>query len=169
MKKTPMTELRDKLLEEVQNLKENAQLNEHLKGYREALKNVANDIDAQMLRFENLVIADAYNADLYGGLSGQKKFDDGQDYYSKTFGAASYEDIDGDEGELNEKKMRYEVKEEGKILRVWDNQDKLWITKELPSMAIANAIADDFNKMENKDFRPIGLPNFEGINKRSCK
>ena len=80
-----------------------------------------------------------------------------------------YEDIDGDEGELNEKKMRYEVKEEGKILRVWDNQDKLWITKELPSMAIANEIADDFNKMENKDFRPIGLPNFEGINKRSCK
>ena len=86
MKKTPMTELRDKLLDEVQNLKENAQSNEHLRGYREALKNVANDIDAKMLRFENLVIADAYNADLYGGLSAQKKFDDGQDYYYKTFG-----------------------------------------------------------------------------------
>jgi len=56
--------------------------------------------------------------------------------------------------------MRYEVKKEGKILMVWDNQDKIRITKELPSMAIANEIADDFNKMENKDFTPIGLPNF---------
>jgi hypothetical protein len=27
-------------------------------------------------------------------------------------------------------------------------------------MAIANEIADDFNKMDNKDFTPLGLPNF---------
>jgi hypothetical protein len=56
--------------------------------------------------------------------------------------------------------MRYEVKKEGKILKVWDSQKKVYITKALPSMAIANEIADDFNKMENKDFTPIGLPNF---------
>jgi hypothetical protein len=52
MRKTAMIELRDKLLEEVQNLKEASQTNEHLKGYREALKNVANDIDAQMAQIE---------------------------------------------------------------------------------------------------------------------
>ena len=52
MRKTAMIELRDKLLEEIQNLKEASQANEHLKGYREALKNVANDIDAQMAKLE---------------------------------------------------------------------------------------------------------------------
>ena len=57
---TAMMILRDKLLEEVQNLKESAQENEHLKGYREALKNVANDIDAQMLATERQQLIDAY-------------------------------------------------------------------------------------------------------------
>lgn len=62
MRKTSMMELRDKLLIEVQNLKEPSQQNEHLKGYREALKNVANDIDAQMLAHEKTeLIAFAYN------------------------------------------------------------------------------------------------------------
>jgi cell fate (sporulation/competence/biofilm development) regulator YlbF (YheA/YmcA/DUF963 family) len=61
MRKTPMMELRDKLLEEVQNLKEASETSEHLKGYREALKNVANDIDAQMLQREKTeLIAFAY-------------------------------------------------------------------------------------------------------------
>ncbi len=81
-----MQELRDKLLEEAQNLKELAQKNEHLNGYREALKNIANDIDAQMLRFERQIIVDAYNADLYGGLSEKKSFLDGDDYYNNKFG-----------------------------------------------------------------------------------
>jgi phosphoenolpyruvate carboxylase len=52
MRKTAMIELRDKLLEEVQKLKEASQTNEHLKGYREALKNVATDIDAKMAQIE---------------------------------------------------------------------------------------------------------------------
>ena len=56
--------------------------------------------------------------------------------------------------------MRYEVKKEGKVIKVWDNKYKIWITKALPSMAIANKIADNFNKMENKDFTPLGVPNF---------
>lgn len=62
MRKTAMIELRDKLLEEVQNLKEESQNNEHLKGYREALKNVANDIDAQMAQLEYKIIVNAYAA-----------------------------------------------------------------------------------------------------------
>jgi hypothetical protein len=62
MRKTSMMQFRDKILIEVQNLKESAQQNEHLKGYREALKNVANDIDAQMLTHEKTeLIAFAYN------------------------------------------------------------------------------------------------------------
>lgn len=84
-----MKELRDKLLVEVQNLKEASQTNAYLKGYREALKDVANVIDAQMMRLERKTIVDAYNADLYGGLSGQKKFNDGDDYYNSVFGELS--------------------------------------------------------------------------------
>lgn len=84
-----MKELRDKLVVEVQNLKDASQTSEHLKGYREALKNVVNDIDAQMMRFERQIIVDAYNADLYGGLSGHKKFNDGYDYYNSTYGELS--------------------------------------------------------------------------------
>lgn len=84
-----MKELRDKLLVEVQNLKEASQTNEYLQGYREALKNVANDIDAQMMRFERQIIVDAYNADSHGGLSGHKKFNDGDDYYNSTYGELS--------------------------------------------------------------------------------
>ncbi len=30
-------------------------------------------------------IIDGYNQDLYGGLSGSKKFNDGEDYFSQTF------------------------------------------------------------------------------------
>ncbi len=86
MRQTAMKELHDKLLEEVQNLKESAQKNEYLQGYRDALKNVANDIHAQMMRFERQIIVDAYNADLCGGFTGQKKFDDGDDYYNSIFG-----------------------------------------------------------------------------------
>jgi hypothetical protein len=89
MRDTAMKELRDKLLVVVQELKEESQANDYLKGYREALKNVANDIDAQMMRFERQIIVDAYNAYLYGGLSGQKKFNDGDDYYNSIFGELS--------------------------------------------------------------------------------
>ena len=62
MRKTAMIELRDKLLEEVENLKDPSRTNEHLKGYREALKNVANDIDAQMAKLEYKSIVNAYAA-----------------------------------------------------------------------------------------------------------
>lgn len=59
-KLTAMQQLRNKLLEEIQNLKEPAQLNEHINGYREALKNVVNDIDAQMIEIEKQQIEDGF-------------------------------------------------------------------------------------------------------------
>jgi hypothetical protein len=31
-------------------------------------------------------IIKAYNEDLYGGLSGHRKFNDGEDYYNETYG-----------------------------------------------------------------------------------
>lgn len=58
--------------------------------------------------------------------------------------------------------MRYEIKKDGNKLKVWDSKDKVWITRELPSMEIANEICNDFNAMDNKDFRPIGMPDFSG-------
>jgi hypothetical protein len=87
MKKTAMIELRDKLLEEVQNLKEPSQSNEHLKGYREALKNVANDIDAQMAQTEYKIIVNAH-------LDGQNSAEeiDGENeiqYYKSLYGELS--------------------------------------------------------------------------------
>lgn len=56
--------------------------------------------------------------------------------------------------------MRYQVKKKGNILKVWDTKKNKAITKPLPSMEVANEIADDFNKMENKDYSPLGLPDF---------
>ena len=56
--------------------------------------------------------------------------------------------------------MRFEVKKEGETIKVWDSHLKNYITIALPSMEIANEIVDDFNKMENKDYTPLGLPNF---------
>lgn len=76
--KTALTQLRDKLLVTCQELKEPSIGNEHLKGYREALKNVANDIDAQMLAIEQKQIEDAYNTAIERPISDY-------DYYSQTF------------------------------------------------------------------------------------
>lgn len=56
--------------------------------------------------------------------------------------------------------MKFEIKKEGKRLRVWNNEKSVYITKDLPSMKIAQEICDDFNAMANKDYRPIGMPDF---------
>jgi hypothetical protein len=89
MRKTAMIELRDKLLKQVQNLKEASQTNEHLKGYREALKNVANHIDAQMLSVEKDSIVDSFAA----GFGVENRIFTavikGQDFYDETFGKLS--------------------------------------------------------------------------------
>ena len=37
-------------------------------------------------QMEKEQIIKAYNQELYGGLSGGKKFDDGEQYYNETFG-----------------------------------------------------------------------------------
>ena len=87
MRKTAMIELRDKLLEEIQNLKEASQANEHLKGYREALKNVANDIDAQMAKLEYKSIV---NAHLAGQNSAEEENGETEiEYYKSVYGGLS--------------------------------------------------------------------------------
>lgn len=43
---------------------------------------------------------------------------------------------------------------------VIDNNQKKSITKLIPDEQTANEIRDDFNAMSKKDFRPIGMPNF---------
>lgn len=59
--KTAMQQLKDKLLEEVERLSDAQPLTDQY-GYREALKNISNDIDAQMLELERQQIIDAVNA-----------------------------------------------------------------------------------------------------------
>jgi hypothetical protein len=89
MRKTAMIELRDKLLEEYQNLKEPSHNHEYLNGYREALKNVANDIDAQMLLVEKDSIVDSFAA----GFGVENRIftavTKGQEFYDETFGKLS--------------------------------------------------------------------------------
>ena len=84
-----MIELRDKLLVEVENLKEASQNNEHLKGYREALKNVANDIDAQMAQIEYKTIVNAYatGCGIEDGIF--TAVDKGINHYEKLYGKLS--------------------------------------------------------------------------------
>ena len=40
----------------------------------------------QAKEMEKERIIKAYNEDLYGGLSGHRKFNDGEDYYNETYG-----------------------------------------------------------------------------------
>lgn len=89
MRKTAMIELRDKLLEEYQNLKESSHNHEYLNGYREALKNVANDIDAQMAKLEYKSIVNAYAAGCSiedGVFTAVEK---GVDFYENLYGKLS--------------------------------------------------------------------------------
>jgi hypothetical protein len=89
MKKTAMIELRDKLLEEYQNLKDPSHNHEYLNGYREALKNVANDIDAQMAQIEYKIIVNAYAAGCSiedGVFTAVEK---GVNHYEKLYGKLS--------------------------------------------------------------------------------
>lgn len=68
--------------------------------------------------------------------------------------------------QLNILPMTYEVKEENGNYKVWDTKKSLWITKEIPSKQIADEICEDFNKMDNKDFSPIGMPDFSKLKKK---
>jgi hypothetical protein len=80
---TAMMELRDKLLTEAKNLREQTLYIERIGGYVEALENVAKDIDAQMLGVEkaNLI----------------------------AFGYAQIEKIDAEIGDLVYKKVPEEI------------------------------------------------------------
>lgn len=68
---------------------------------------------------------------------------------------------------LNNLKMekRFEVQQRGDVFRVYDNQDKIDITKDVPSKEIAQEIADDFEAMSKKDYRPIGGPDMRKTDK----
>jgi len=59
--------------------------------------------------------------------------------------------------------MNYEVKNVNGNWMVWSIKDNGWITKEIPDKKIADEICEDFNKMDNKDFTPIGMPNFSKL------
>jgi hypothetical protein len=43
----------------------------------------------QAKEMEKERIIKAYNEDLYGGLSGHRKFNDGEDYYNETYGGGN--------------------------------------------------------------------------------
>jgi hypothetical protein len=45
-----------------------------------------NKLLEQAKEMDKGIIIKAYNEDLYGGLSGQRKFNDGEDYYEQTYG-----------------------------------------------------------------------------------
>ena len=82
---TAVSQLKKELLEEHANLKDSTFCNDYLKGYRDALGKIANKIDESISPIERKQIEEAYNQDLYGGLEGNKKFNDGSDYFTSTF------------------------------------------------------------------------------------
>jgi hypothetical protein len=47
------------------------------------------EILEQAKEMDKGIIIKAYNEDLYGGLSGQRKFNDGEDYYEQTYGGVN--------------------------------------------------------------------------------
>jgi hypothetical protein len=48
--------------------------------------NKIHDLSLQAKEMDKGIIIKAYNEDLYGGLSGQRKFNNGEDYYEQTYG-----------------------------------------------------------------------------------
>ena len=84
MKKPSMRELRDMLLTDHQNLKEAQQGSSYIEGYRNALKNIINIIEIQMMPIERQIIIDVCNTNLYCGSSNQKKYDNGENFYDST-------------------------------------------------------------------------------------
>lgn len=51
--------------------------------------------------------------------------------------------------------MRYVVEKKGNSWFVYDNVKKNHITKAVPTKAIADEIAEDFNLMDGGDYSPI--------------
>lgn len=52
-------------------------------------------------------------------------------------------------------KKRFETRKKGELIKVWDTKKNKSITKALPSMDIANEIAEDFNNMDNKNYSSL--------------
>jgi len=75
------------LIDRKKNIIENADSmpNDMLEGGVMAFES-AIDLAESLLEMEKERIIKAYNEDLHGGLSGHRKFNDGEDYYNETYG-----------------------------------------------------------------------------------
>lgn len=62
--------------------------------------------------------------------------------------------------------MRYEVRQENGFYKVWDTENKFWITKDCPDKETADEICHDFNEMERKNFTSSGFPDFSRKHKK---
>lgn len=60
--------------------------------------------------------------------------------------------------------MRFEVKQEGERIRVFDTKLKNYITIDVPTMEIAEEIAADFNAMDVSGYAPMTPPKQTDIN-----
>jgi hypothetical protein len=56
----------------------------HQDGFHDGLNVVLDRIEI-LLPEEKQMVIDAYNQDLYGGLSGNRKFETGEQYFNETF------------------------------------------------------------------------------------
>jgi hypothetical protein len=81
---TALQQLKSTIKDGIGNM--NGQLNDYKSGYKQCLIDIENLIDKQLLEMEKERIIKAYNQDLMGGLSGYRKFNDGEDYYNETYG-----------------------------------------------------------------------------------
>jgi hypothetical protein len=84
---TTLQTLIDRLISRKENIIKNADSmpNDMLEGGVMAFEG-AIDLAQSLLEMEKERIIKAYNEDLHGGLSGHRKFNDGEDYYEQTYG-----------------------------------------------------------------------------------
>jgi len=73
--KTALTELIDELNIIMENIQEN-----HQGGIRISIETAK-----EYLAKEKKMVVDAFNQDLYGGLEGRMKYQDGEEYFTQTF------------------------------------------------------------------------------------
>ncbi len=60
-------------------------VDKHFGGIENCTPDFRNHIE-QAKEMDKGIIIKAYNEDLYGGSSGHRKFNDGEDYYEQTYG-----------------------------------------------------------------------------------
>lgn len=92
MKQSAMQDLREDLVETISSSTEALEEinNEEIRlacqdVVRRTLNAIIKRIDDELLEKEKEQITDAYDQDLYSGLSGHRKFENGEHYYNETF------------------------------------------------------------------------------------